>query len=116
MCDKSPTSSKKKKYKKGANLDRLPSINIETLSVLTGMELGKPKLKLGRTMKGNRKGCYEYISRIKNAKENLSDMLIEEEELLKKYIEQAQILKFYLYLFYLIRFILRSLRRTSILV
>lgn len=48
------------------------------------MELGKPKLKLGRNMKGNRKGCYEYISRIKNAKENLSDLLIEEEELLKK--------------------------------
>lgn len=53
-------------------MDRLPSRSIETLAVCTGMDLGKPKLKLGRNVKGNRKGCYGYISRIKNAKENLN--------------------------------------------
>lgn len=93
-------TQRKKKYKKGANLDRLPSRNIETLSVLTEMDLGKPRLKRGRNMKGNRKGCYEYISRIKNAKENLSDMLVEAEELLTTNTEKAQLLKFHLHLFF----------------
>lgn len=53
-------------------MDRLPSRNLETLAVCTGMKFGKPRLKLGRNVKGNRKDCYKYISRIKNAKENLS--------------------------------------------
>lgn len=40
-------------------MDRLPSRNIETQAVCMGIDLGKPELKLGRNVKGNRKCCYD---------------------------------------------------------
>jgi len=73
VCRNSLTSSKEqKKSTEVVNLDRQPRRNIETLTVCTGVDLGKPKLKLGKNVKGNRKGFYEYIRGIKNTKENLS--------------------------------------------